>query len=208
MASRKRRTLRSAPRAGGADPPCRSWRTSRSRIVLSQTCRRTWPPSAVRVRRLAAGRPGPLSPGQRRHGLADDAGRTGALANQQADSERRRPGRIAHPTPRSRRHHGQPARSPRRSTPAGPSRSPGPAGYIPIQIQTAYGLSNDGGYNNNISFAGIKGDGAGQTIGIFEEGYNPAFVSTSDPNYSTSALATFDQTFGLPDPPSLDVRRP
>ena len=57
----------------------------------------------------------------------------------------------------------------------GPQQSPGPAGYIPSQIQTAYGLSSNGGYNNNISFAGIKGDGAGQTIGIFEEGYNPAF---------------------------------
>ena len=51
---------------------------------------------------------------------------------------------------------------------------PGPAGYTPVQIQTAYGV-------NQISFAGIKGDGTGQTIGIFEEGYNPAFVHTSDP---------------------------
>src|SRR5262249_6376907 len=49
----------------------------------------------------------------------------------------------------------------------------GPAGYIPQQIQTAYGLSTGSTYNNNISFAGIKGDGSGQTIGIFEEGYNP-----------------------------------
>ncbi len=79
----------------------------------------------------------------------------------------------------------------------GPSQQfPGPAGYTPVQIQTAYGV-------NQISFAGIKGDGTGQTIGIFEEGYNPAFVDTSDPGYSTSALAEFDKTFGLPDPPSL-----
>ena len=84
-----------------------------------------------------------------------------------------------------------------------PSRSPGPAGYTPQQIQTAYGLSTGSGYNNNISFGGIKGDGTGQTIGIFEEGYNPDFVDTSAPNYSTSALAVFDKTFGLPDPPSL-----
>ncbi len=54
-----------------------------------------------------------------------------------------------------------------------------------------------------MSFAGIKGDGTGQTIGIFEEGYNPAFVNSTDPSYSSSALAYFDQTFGLPDPPSL-----
>ena len=79
----------------------------------------------------------------------------------------------------------------------------GPSGYIPQQIQTAYGLSNGSAYNNNITFGGIKGDGTGQTIGIFEEGYNPAFVDTSSPNYSTSALAVFDKTFGLPDPPSL-----
>ena len=85
----------------------------------------------------------------------------------------------------------------------GTRQSPGPAGYIPSQIQTAYGLSSNGGYNNNISFAGIKGDGAGQTIGIFEEGYNPAFVNSTDPNYATSALPGFDKTFGLPNPPSL-----
>ena len=54
----------------------------------------------------------------------------------------------------------------------------GPAGYLPIQIQTAYGLSTGTAYNNNISFGSVTGNGAGQTIGIFEEGYNPAFVST------------------------------
>ncbi len=85
----------------------------------------------------------------------------------------------------------------------GPQQSPGPAGYIPSQIQTAYGLSTGSGYNTNISFGGIKGNGAGQTIGIFEEGYDPAFVNTSSASYSTSALAVFDKTFGLPDPPSL-----
>ena len=87
----------------------------------------------------------------------------------------------------------------------GPSQqSPGPAGYTPIQIQTAYGLSAGIGFNTGISYAGIEGDGTGQTIGIFEEGYNPAFVPTSGyGNYRTSALAQFDATFGLPDPPSL-----
>ena len=79
----------------------------------------------------------------------------------------------------------------------------GPSGYTPLQIQTAYGLSNGSGYNNNISFAGIKGNGAGQTIGIFEEGYNPAFVDTFDSTYSSSALAVFDAPFGLRDPQSL-----
>jgi hypothetical protein len=79
----------------------------------------------------------------------------------------------------------------------------GPAGYLPQQIQTAYGLSNGSGFNDNIAFGAIKGDGAGQTIGLFEVGSNPDFVDTSDPNYGTSALAVFDKTFGLPDPPSL-----
>ena len=86
---------------------------------------------------------------------------------------------------------------------AGPQQLAGPAGYIPQQIQTAYGLSTGSAYNNDISFGPIKGDGTGQTIGIYEEGYNPAFVDTSASNYSTSALAVFDKTFGLPDPPSL-----
>ena len=74
--------------------------------------------------------------------------------------------------------------------------SVGPAGFIPSQIVSAYGV-------NKISFGGLKGDGTGQTIGIFEEGSNPAFVDTSSPNYSTSALAIFDKTVGIPDPPSL-----
>src|SRR5262249_41357596 len=77
----------------------------------------------------------------------------------------------------------------------GRQRWPGPARYPPIQIQTAYGLSAGGDYNSNISFAGIKGDGAGQTIGIFEEGYNPAFGNSG----TSGALHQFDLTFGLPD---------
>ncbi len=85
----------------------------------------------------------------------------------------------------------------------GPRGRSGPAGYSPEQIQTAYGLSTGGGYNNEISFGTVKGNGAGETIGIYEEGYNPSFVDTSDPTYSSSALAIFDKTFGLPDPPSL-----
>ncbi len=86
---------------------------------------------------------------------------------------------------------------------AGPQQLPGPAGYVPQQIQTAYGLSTGGAYNNEISFGAIKGDGAGQTVGIYEEGYNSAFVDTSSPSYGSSALAVFDKTFGLTDPPSL-----
>jgi subtilase family serine protease len=103
-----------------------------------------------------------------------------------------------------------PVASPFDANPA--QQSPGPAGYTPIQIQTAYGLSTGTAYNNNISFGSALGNGAGQTIGIFAQGYNPAFVSTYlngnpadglNPAYSSSALAVFDAKFGLPDPPSL-----
>ena len=58
----------------------------------------------------------------------------------------------------------------------------GPVGFTPIQIQTAYGLSDGGAYNDGISFAGIRGDGQGQTIGLYEEGYYPDFVSTNPAN--------------------------
>ncbi len=87
----------------------------------------------------------------------------------------------------------------------GPDQVIGPVGYTPVQLQTAYGV-------NSISFGTTKGDGAGQTIGIYEEGYNPDFVNTYlngdpgqgiNPAYKTSALAVFDKTFGLPDPPDL-----
>jgi parallel beta-helix repeat protein len=74
--------------------------------------------------------------------------------------------------------------------------TPGPTGYTPQQLQTAYGL-------NQVNFAGIKGDGAGQTIALVDAYDNPSFVNSTDPNFNTSALHIFDQTFGLPDPPSF-----
>jgi len=74
--------------------------------------------------------------------------------------------------------------------------TPGPVGYTPQQLQTAYGL-------NKVSFAGIKGDGTGQTIALVDTFDNPSFVNSTDPNFATSALHIFDQTFGLPDPPSF-----
>ncbi len=76
-------------------------------------------------------------------------------------------------------------------------------GYTPLQIQGAYGVSDGNAYNDNISFQGINGDGAGQTIAVIEAGDNFGFVSTSDPNFNASALHIFDQEFGLPDPPSF-----
>src|SRR6202041_253461 len=63
-----------------------------------------------------------------------------------------------------------------------------PTGYTPQQLQTAYGL-------NQVSFAGIKGDGAGQTIALVDAYDNPSFLNSTDPNFNTSALHIFDQTF-------------
>jgi parallel beta-helix repeat protein len=77
-----------------------------------------------------------------------------------------------------------------------PLDTPGPVGYTPQQLQTAYGL-------NQVSFGGIKGDGTGQTIALVDAYDNPSFVNSTDPNFDTSSLHIFDQTFGLPDPPSF-----
>ena len=66
------------------------------------------------------------------------------------------------------------------------------SGYSPSQVRHAYGV-------DQISFSGpggttIQGDGAGQTIAIFDEGYDPTIVPD---------LQEFDRTFNLPDPPSF-----
>lgn len=71
-----------------------------------------------------------------------------------------------------------------------------PVGYTPAQIRAAYGI-------DNVTFGTINGDGAGQTIAIVNAYDDPAFVNSTDPNFSTSDLAEFDQAFGLPDPPSF-----
>ncbi len=69
-------------------------------------------------------------------------------------------------------------------------------GASPQQLEEAYGI-------NLISFGGIKGDGAGQTVAIVDAYDNPGFLDSSDPNFGTSFLAEFDQYFGLPNPPSF-----
>jgi hypothetical protein len=74
--------------------------------------------------------------------------------------------------------------------------SPTPVGYTPQQIRTAYGL-------NNITLGGKPGDGTGQTIAIVDAYDDPSFLDSTDPNFSSSDLAQFDQAFGLPDPPSF-----
>src|SRR6478736_6413041 len=65
-----------------------------------------------------------------------------------------------------------------------------PEGLTPAQVRHAYGI-------DNILFNGvIKGDGKGQTIAIVDAFNNPTIVND---------LKVFDQTFGLPDPPSFRV---
>jgi subtilase family serine protease len=66
-----------------------------------------------------------------------------------------------------------------------------PTGLTPDQILNAYEI-------NQITFSGgrIPGNGAGQTIAIV--------VAYHDPNISAD-LATFDQEFGLPNPPSFTI---
>ncbi len=64
----------------------------------------------------------------------------------------------------------------------------------PEQLRNAYGV-------NQITFTGpngttVTGDGSGQTIAIVEEGVDPTLESD---------LHTFDQYFGIPDPPSFQV---
>ncbi len=79
--------------------------------------------------------------------------------------------------------------------------SPTPIGYTPQQIRTAYGI-------DNILFGKLQGDGTGQTIAIVDAYDDPAFVDSvvngqTNPAFAASDLAQFDQTFGLPDPPSF-----
>ena len=74
--------------------------------------------------------------------------------------------------------------------------SPTPIGYTPAQIRAAYGI-------DSVMIGTVNGDGAGQTIAIVNAYDDPAFVNSTDPNFSSSDLAQFDQAFGLPDPPSF-----
>jgi hypothetical protein len=64
-----------------------------------------------------------------------------------------------------------------------------PVGLTPAQVRAAYEF-------NNISFGGVAGDGAGQTIAIIDARNNPNIVHD---------LAVFDHAFGLPDPPSFTI---
>ncbi len=69
--------------------------------------------------------------------------------------------------------------------------------YSVQQVRQAYGL------NNIILSGGVLGDGSGQTIAVIAEGDDDRFVSSTDPNFSTSDLHKFDQAMGIADPPSF-----
>jgi len=73
---------------------------------------------------------------------------------------------------------------------------PFPIGYIPSDIQTAYGI-------NKIMFGSVAGDGTGQTIAIVDAYDNPSFVNSTASTFSTSDLAQFDAQVGIVDPPSF-----
>src|SRR5262249_15897722 len=73
---------------------------------------------------------------------------------------------------------------------------PEASSFTPAQMRQAYGF-------DHITFGSIKGDGTGQTIAIVDAYDDPKLVSSTDPTFLTSDLHVFDQTFGLPDPPSF-----
>lgn len=64
-----------------------------------------------------------------------------------------------------------------------------PIGLTPDQVRIAYGF-------DDVNFGGIVGDGSGQTIAIVVAHHSPTIVND---------LHVFDQTFGLPDPPSFTI---
>ncbi len=66
-----------------------------------------------------------------------------------------------------------------------------PAGATtPAQMRAAYGLSS-------VSFSGVTGNGAGETIAIVDAYDDPALVSSTAANWKTSDLYLFDQYTGL-----------
>ncbi len=87
--------------------------------------------------------------------------------------------------------------------PAYPDQStiPYASSTTPQEITSYYGI-------NKISFGGVQGDGAGQTIAIVDVGDDPDFVDSTvggvaNPLFATSDLGEFDKYFGLSAPPSF-----
>ncbi len=81
---------------------------------------------------------------------------------------------------------------------SGSSIPPGSHGFLPAQITQAYGV-------DQIPMIAGQLPGAGQTIALIEEADNSGFVNSTDPSFSTSDLAKFDNLTGLADPPSFTV---
>jgi hypothetical protein len=80
------------------------------------------------------------------------------------------------------------------STLAGATASP--TGFSVAQIDGAYGIGG-------ISFKGVTGTGAGQTIAIIAAYDNPDLVDSTSSDFDSSDLHQFDLTMNLPDPPSF-----
>ncbi|MGP0064912.1 MAG: hypothetical protein ACLQGP_15100, partial [Isosphaeraceae bacterium] len=74
------------------------------------------------------------------------------------------------------------------------------SGYGPATIRAAYGV-------NDISFNGIVGDGAGQTIAIVDAYDNPDLVNSTAANFATSDLGVFDTEFNIPNLPSFSFTK-
>ncbi|HEX4792739.1 MAG TPA: hypothetical protein VH370_03050 [Humisphaera sp.] len=71
--------------------------------------------------------------------------------------------------------------------PAQPANSTSPVGLTPSQMRSIYGM-------DQVMFGNVAGNGAGQTIAI---------VDAFDAPSALPDLQHFDQTFGLPDPPTF-----
>jgi subtilase family serine protease len=69
-------------------------------------------------------------------------------------------------------------------------------GITPAQMRGAYGITG-------ISFSGISGTGAGETIAILDPGDDTGLVNSTSSSFSSSDLAIFDSYYGLPTPPSF-----
>jgi hypothetical protein len=79
------------------------------------------------------------------------------------------------------------------ATPQGYS-SPSGAPITPALMRAAYGLGTYG--SSNVTFNGVQGNGAGQTIAIIAGGNDPTIANDVD---------AFSSYWGLPDPPSFKV---
>jgi hypothetical protein len=77
-----------------------------------------------------------------------------------------------------------------------PATDPSVGPSYPADIAHFYGI-------DQISFNGITGDGAGQTIALIDAYDQPGLVDSTDPGFADSDLHQFDLLTGLPDPPSF-----